>query len=465
MIAFLRRPSLLLAALLFGLVIRHAAAQMTISEEVSPGGLPFLFTHLPESQEQSIQFGWRDGFGLDQPGKQGILSLAPGLILQGPADLTRGEFVEDGKDLQARFSLFASADEVLGGLTAPTGKFNEAAALFARALSMPRLDLAQLQDFQKSVTVAFRQNGRNAAAIASDILTFRLIGPGKLRDYQIGEPALFNAVSIADVKAWRENVLARDGLRIAAAGPQDARTIGLAIDQVFAQLPKASPARIAPAMPALLRQTAPNEANPEIKPKIIVALADVPQTLILTAGWTAYRAPAELTEARLAGRILQMRLFNKVRGALGASYGANAGLRPFAPEHHAFSAQSAVAHDKAPAALAAIEDEISTFFAKGVSAEELMPEIAKAVSETRQSLRQAGFVAGELRTTQLTGRPKYYLAGALTRLEAVTLEGVNAAIRDRMRPATRVVIVVAPKAEGFAADCVIKMASEALSCP
>lgn len=446
------RSSFLALASYVCAAITLAHAQPVVGDHVTPSGLAFRYVHMPEAQEQTIQFGWRDGLAFARNQGQGLAVLGPSLVLQGPKGMSRGEFAEDLKDLQARLSLQSSPSYTMGGVNAPHAKFGDAIELFAKVLAEPALDGGRLDELRKQYQASLRQQAANAGALAHRVAAQLLHGDSALRDWHGGSPAVYDDVTVEDVAAWRASVFVREGLVIASAGPFTPQQAAEQIDRLFASLPAKGTA---------LSQ--PGFARAETS-KSVVLETTAPQTHLLVIGWTGFKPDHELVSGQIAARVLRARLFKAVRERLGASYGASAQLLSPVESPYLLSFSAAVAHDKGVEALAAMKAEFEGFVAKGITAAELDAEKSKLASEIGEMFRRPPNVAALLRNAQLTGRPADHVTTAMQRMRAVTQDMVNGAIAMHLGGKAFLTLIVAPAGAGFQADCTLKAVEEAARC-
>jgi zinc protease len=442
-----------LLALFIGVsgIVEHAAAQPAIGDHVTQGGLPFRYSLMPDAQEQTIQFGWKDGHAFARETGQGLASLGPNLILQGPKGMPRGEYVEDLKDTQARLSLNSATHYTMGGIVAPNAKFSSAVELFAQVLAQPALDETRLEELRKQYTASLRQQSSNPGVAAQRIAAQLLYGDKVLRDWQAGAASIYDHVTIADIRSWHQSVFSREGLFVAAAGKLTPEEAGEQIDKLFGGLPAKG---VLPGQ----RYFAQSHSA-----KTVVLQTPVAQTQLMVIGWSGFAPGPDLAAGQIAARVLRARLFKAVREKMGASYGASAQLLSPLPEPYLFSYSAAVAHDKGREALAALNNEFATLVANGITAAELDAEKSKITSELLETFRRPLSVASLIRNAQITGRPADHVATSLQRVAVLTPEKVNAAITAHLGGRPMATIIVAPAEANFE-GCLIASPGEATRC-
>ena len=420
----------------------------TVTRHTPPAGLAFRYVHMPDEHSQALYFAWKDGTAVALPGKEALPTLGTALIMEGPRGMSRSAMVEDLRDLRATANLGATVSLTQGSLIAPREKFAAAVDLLARTLADPALPADRLAEMARSRAVGNSPAGGNAEALAQRVLARLVIGDGPYRRYATGEPAMFERVTLDDIDQWRKNILVRDGLVLAAAGPMQPAEVAGEIDRLFAALPPSGKV-FAPAKPVL---RAPG--------KLIVLERPVVQTVIAASGPMELAITPDLVRTQLAMAALgggpSGRLWKAVRERLGAAYGISASLQAVDLDSRTLFIRTAVANDKAKGVLAAIGEEYARFIAAGVTEEELEPLKRVFITNHRDRLRRAQAVAGTVLTQALHDFPDDYLATYERRVGSYGRAVVDADMRATFPKAPLTMVVVTPSAEGFAADCLIK---------
>jgi zinc protease len=445
---------LALAAALVAQVLPSRA--QTVTRHTTPGGLSFRHVHMPEDGFQALHFAWVDGSAMVLAGKEALATLGTALIMEGPRGSNRSAMLEDFHDLQATASLSATASITQGHLVAPPEKFAEATRLFARVLADPALPHDRLAAMARDRAVNSRQADGSAETLAQRLFWRLAIADGPHRRYWISDPAIFERVTVADIDAWRRNVLVRAGLVLTSAGPMEAADAGREIDRLFAGLLAVG----TPPVPATPRLQAPG--------KLVVLERPAVQTAIVAGGPVDAAVTPDLVRLQLAVSALgggaSSRLWLAVREKLGAAYGISASLRVVDRSARALMIHSAVANDRARDALAAIRAEYGRLLADGLSDAELEPLKRIYVANHRERVRRASSLAGNLLTLALYGYPDDYLASFEQRLRGHSRAAIEADLRAKLPQPPLTVAVVAPSADGLAADCVIKAADAIERC-
>jgi zinc protease len=433
-----------------------AAHAQAVTRHTTPAGLTFRHVEMPEESSQVLHFAWKDGTAVAAPGQEALPTLGTALIMEGPRGLSRSAMFEELRGLRATATLSAGVNVIQGSLAAPREKFADAARLLALTLAEPALSPDRLADVARDRAAVSRQSESNAETLAQRLLLRLVIAEGPYQRYAVSEPAMFGRVTADDIDRWRRNVLVRDGLILVAAGPMQAAEAGREIDRLFAGLPQAGSA------------AAPVEPSVRNNGKLVVLERPVVQTAIAAGGpmrlaITPDQVRTQLAVAALGGSP-SGRLWLAVREKLGAAYRISAALQPIGLDTRALLIRTAVANDKAGRAVAAIREEYARFVADGVSEDELEALKAIFVRNYRERLRRAPGLAGSLLHPVLYGFPDDFLGTYDQRLRGYRRAAIEAEMRSQFPKPPLTMVVVAPSADGLAADCVIKSPADLGRC-
>ena len=446
----MRRVSLcavISACALAAMVTGEAVAQPALTEHRTPAGIAFRHASMPGDTHHALAFAWLDGDRPAAPGKESLASVGTRLLMEGSRTVNESERIERLKDLQASIGLSGGMHGVRGSLTAPKATFAEAAGLLADLLADPALPEKKLAQAKRNAMISWPQVQENAETLASHLYLRLTLGNGPSFGALTGNPAAQQAVEVADVDAWRRTVLGREPAAIISAGPVAAEDVAREIDRIFAGLPAVRGA-ISP--PPAVR--APG--------RLIVLERPVVQTAIVAGGPAGWTLDPDALQGTIAVRVLgsgfESRLTKAVRERLGAAYSIRAGLQQLHPKAFLMTINTVVDTAKAADVLAAIRSEYAHFRDQGVREAEIEPLKIRLITEGRDHVRRSPALTGRVRDLALGEFPADYLATYEARVRAVTADAVNEGIRTRLPAPPLTIVMVAPSAEGLAADCVIK---------
>jgi zinc protease len=453
-------PRLAASAIMFAVVLHPAAAglEADVTVHSTPGGLTFRHKQIPSEANQSIAFAWKDGTAIGIAGKEGVPRLGVMLINQGPKGMSTSEFEEELKDLNADIQLSIDQDHTYGFLKAPAKRLVAAAELSSPMLSDPALPAEKLEEMKKNYAASLRASEANAGTLASVMFSRLMLGDTTYMRYFTVEPSTVEAVTLADIEAWRRAILVRDTLVITTAGPLKAEDVAPAIDRLFAGLPQRG--SLAPSPKLKLSAT----------PKLIVMEKDVEQSAVVAGNHKTVGVQPDpylwgSTANGVLGGTSSGRLFLALREQLGATYGAYSGLSDIDRTTQALVISTAVANDTVAQVIATIRAEYARFLEQGVSEEELEETKTRYLTSLRANVGKAADMASTIRWVALRGHypADYYPTVYEQHVRNITRAKVNAEIAASF-PKALTIVVVTPSAAGLNADCIIKSLDEIARC-
>lgn len=430
------------------------AADLATRAATSPGGVAFTYTAMPDATESAVALLWRHGLETAPAGKEGAAAVAAYLLQDGPAGLPKGEFAERVGDLSLNMGAFAKIGATVFYLSAPAKKFAAAAEAAASVLANPRIDERRVIRLRRRLAEAHRQQLVHPESLAGHIALSAMLGDSAA--VRANDPALIEALSPADVEAWRKLNFSRDDVVVAVAGAADEAAFGAAIDRLLAPLGAYAPP---PEAPAPVKRLA--------GPLAIVMEADVPQTGLAIVMPTRVAAPLDGAVAALANQTLGggigARLSKALRQDLGATYGVSSSLERDFGVPFPLVVESALDVAKSAAALKRLREEYARWRADGVGEDEVEAARGQLLQEEDEARRDPVSMAISVGTGIARGLSPAQIDAVDARIVALTRADVNAAIKDKFTDQA-ITAIVTPKAEGFAADCVIHALSELPAC-
>ena len=448
------RFSALALALLWSAVAR--AELPAVTSHKTPNGIAFRHVQIDGVARHTIAFGWHDAFARTLPGKEGLAYLGPRLMHEGTAALARSAYSERLKDLQARATLAGSPYRTIASLSAPPEKIGEAVTLFADVLANPALAADRLALLQKTMAASARQQAEQPEPLAHRLLHRLTLGPGPALDATVIDPESYARVTLDDVVAWRKAVLVQDRVIVASAGPMTADAVGREIDRLFAGLPKSGVAFAAPAVPSL-----------KALGRTVLLERPVVQTIIVAEGPSGWTDAPDANRATLARRSMlgfDGRLMQAVRERLGAAYGVAARRFAYHAQAQSFEISSPVDNSKAIDALATLRSEYDRIIAEGLAEPAVANLKAKLLADLQETFRQPEQAALTVRSALLAAFPEDYYATLEARIGGYTAADITDGLKTKFPKAPLTVVIIAPSAEGFKADCVIKSPADIGSC-
>ena len=156
-----------------------------------------------------------------------------------------------------------------------------------------------------------------------------------------------------------------------------------------------------------------------------------------------------------------------VRARLGAAYGVSSRIVTLQPDQRMLAISTALSPDRALPAIAAMRQVYADWRREGVSEDEFEGNRARYLNQFESGLDRPGAAAKSLidfAAVGLQAQAVELLANLDEKVSAYTLADINAAITQEFPQPPLLTVIVAPKAEGFSADCVIHAIDEAKDC-
>lgn len=448
------RRLVLLAACLLGLA--PALAQTVMTRQTTPGGMAYQHAAMPGLRYQVMHLGFKDALRLTDPADAFIPLLAPDALAEGPAGVGSAAFSETLEDLRAGFAISGQDDALRLSFHAYAGDFSTAADHIAALLKAPALSSRLFGRLTRDARLAALHNGRSAENLAYGMTLASLLAghprlPGLLR-----EPAVYDAADPARLRAWFAARVARGNLVVATAGPLPPATLGPIIDRLAAALPQEAQAPAAePPLPA-------------VRAIRLVAHQPVLQTQIFAGVLVRGLDPARRVPVDLATNVLwsgfSSRLFMALRERLGAAYSASGQMIRISPHDQAAVIRTAVDPALAVAARAALAEEYARWWREGLTQEELEGARGRIAMWRREGQRAPAGLAGAMVSGVLAGQGDDPIGQAEARLNAATLDEVNAAIRAHFPAEVQVHVAVAPEGLAPPADCLVREPADVALC-
>lgn len=362
----------------------------------------------------AFDFAFVGGASQDPVGKDGAASLMASALDEGAGDLDSDAFHRALDDKAIELSFSADRDFVHGRLKTLTRNIDAAFDLLGLALASARLDQDALDRLRAQITASLRRELSDPDALAA-----KAWREAAFPNHPYGRPSRGSLESLprierADLVAAKADLLAREGIAMAAVGAIDAATLLRSIDRAFSCLPRKG------------AQTAIANTEPAGAGERRVVDLDVPQTTIrFGLPGLARRDPDHMAGVVvnhiLGGGIFSARLFKEVREKRGLAYSVHTQLTS---QKHAsiFSGGTSTKNERAAESLAVIEEEIEKLAADGPTEEELDKAKKYLVGSYALRFDTSTKIASQLVNLQIENFSVDYLDQRNAEIEAVTLD-------------------------------------------
>ena len=408
-------------------------AEVSIQEVTSPGGLKAWLVEEHSIPFTALELRFKGGASLDLPGKRGATALMTSLLEEGAGDLDARAFARATESLAASFSFRANDDAVAVSAKFLSENRDQAVALLRDALTAPRFDDDAIARVRAQVISNIRSDAKDPDNIAGEAYSGLLFGTHPYATDVSGSEESVAALTRGDLTAAQMGVLARDRVYISAVGDITPEELGALLDTLLGDLPAEGlpmPADIAPNFPG----------------GIHVTDFDTPQSVVrFGQPGLAFDDPkffaAYIIDTVLGGSGLESRLMREVREKRGLTYGVYTYL---VDKDHAdyWSGSVASANDRVSEAIEVIRAEWQKMHDEGLTAEELQDAKTYLTGAFPLRFDGNGPIANIMVNMQTSGMPLDYIATRNDKVNAVTLEEVNALAKELIDPAKLTFVVV-----------------------
>ena len=434
------------------------AANYSLSEQVSPGGLPYTNINMPGNPRITIQVAWPSTWAYSANRNPIVPRVGTRLIFAGGATgYPAGETLERINDIGTEGDLWPAADYVFGVLHYSPKHQEETLQIANAHVENPALDEKwfarvrdQLAGQMNEARAAPRQQGFQALRWATLLDT-------PLRDaVSIPDANAFESVKLSEIRQWAKSVFKRNGAIVAVAGDISAADAGYVVDKLFEGLPEG--------------ETTPmGSSKASFSAKRI--LLHAPQSPTSTLSFFGKLPPAS------DGSILQDRLIadglsggfdsglaGAVRTELRAAYSYGAGVDEISNEHRMIVFSGEVETAKIAEAEQAVLKAYSEFLAN--------PQFKKLADlkkpyETglKQDLKDTGSVAYDAVISKIYGMDSSRALKLIEEIEAITDESIAERVSTAFPKAADMMVVVdSPDKNALPGACVITTPEAALDC-
>lgn len=444
------------AQVLLVATVTPATAQhpTTYTSAVTPGGIRYHYRYDAETPYAAITFGRVVERALPDS-KEASYGLIPSLIFQSADKAGSNEFAERLQDIHAGASISAGSEEFSVQVKAPAAEFATAVKLVVDALLTAEPTDKPYRRLRLNAEGAQAQAEVRAETIATRAAYTLTLGSHVIvRQF---DAKRFADTAPSDVGAWRKVAIGRDGLVVAVSGRITEADAARAIDASFSGWPALTVASRATYEPI------------DLKPQTIVVEQPGRQASILMLGRTTYARGHEAEIAGLAlgplGGGVESRLGEAVRVALGASYGVGASIRSIDREQRLIAISTSVDTGKVADSIAAIRKAYERWQQQGLSEREMISQRTRMIGGRDGVFNDPSAANRLVFSALINDRTLEDVNGFANRLKALARDDLNAFVKAKFpRVEDLLIVVVTPDAKAVPADCVIKTASEALSC-
>lgn len=429
----------------------------TTTNEVSPGGIEFILTDMPEHPDVAIQVAWPTDWAYRENTNPASALVGSELILVGGAEgYPAGEAAERLADLNTEGGLYSAGnDHIVGELVFERDDINEVVEIANAHLRAPLLGQSWLDRISDGITQGVTEERAQPVAAGFEAVRWAVFGEHPLRNaLSLYDLSPLDELTRDDILDWHAETFTRSPEAVAVAGDIDARSAGEALDTLLAGLPEQG-------------REVQRSVSPDFTPRRI--LLHMPQAEVSTLAFIAPLPPTreggeveDLLLTHALGGDDQSVLFDAVRTQLRASYGFGAGANNYTREHRILFMFGEVDTNQMTEAEAVVREAYTTFRQNGLKGE---------LADHKEPLEAYLSDVDDLVAVQASSALESALDGYPAErslneeLEAVTEASLNERLDTAFPSADEfIVIAVSPDADALQEACVIMTPREAVDC-
>lgn len=234
----LTRVLLVFATLLLALVPLSKAWAVDIQTVTTEKGIKALLVEDYTVPLIAISFAFKGGSAQDMPGKEGTAQLLTNMLDEGAGEIESQAFQEALDDAGVNYAFNVSSDEFSGSIKTLTETAEDSFELLRLMLNEPRFDAEPLERMKAARANRLRAQETNPQAIASKAFREALFDGHPYARPSDGTLETLEAITSADLDAYRKRVFARDNLVLGVVGAIDAERLKTVLDKIFGDLPE-----------------------------------------------------------------------------------------------------------------------------------------------------------------------------------------------------------------------------------
>ena len=397
-----------------------------------PGGMQLaLLSKTTRGQTVSGQLQLDFGDAQSLQGQATVSGLTARMLMRGAGTLSRAALSSRLDELKAKINVDGGGSYVNINFETVRQHLPQVLDIVRDIVRLPMLQEAEFELLCKERITQIESLRSDPQAMASQALRIALdnYSAGDVRKVLTFDELLvqLRAASLKDVHHFHHDFYGAGNAKLAMVGDFDAAAVQTQSQALWGDWRSTKPyTRLTKnaysASPARLMLAAPDKPNAMYFATLPLNLRDdAPDYVALALG------------NRVLGGGSNNRLEERLRQKDGISYSAGSRLSASSFEPVADLMLFAI---HAPQNLmrlqTAVREETERFVRDGVTAQELADAKKSMLEETKISLAQDGALSGTLLGQLATGRTMDYTAQRLAKIEATTLEEVNAAVRKYM---------------------------------
>jgi zinc protease len=309
--------------------------------------------------------------------------------------------------------------------------------LMAEQLRMPAFDAGELETSKKQLTGGARRQLEDTGAMAGQAMGTALFPEGHPNHPHTVEAFLeaIPQVSVADLQAFHRRHYGPEHMTLVFVGDVDAGEIQAQLGKAFAGWSGGVP---------VMRSdiTAPKAGKAQ--ERVVQMPGKTSVTLLVgQASGIDYHHPDAIAlrvGTAILGSGFTGRLMSTVRDKEGLTYGIGAGVSGDTFSDGSWTISATFSPDLLDKGIASTRRELQKWWNEGITAAELNARKTNMVGSYQVGLSTTGGIAGALLRAATLGYDMTWVDEYPKKIEALTVDQVNAAIRKHLNPATMTLV-------------------------
>ena len=398
---------------------------------------------LPDSEQDGLVIALQIPVGRfsDPIGKEGVCELTAGLLSKGTRSFSPEEFSEKLENVGA--SLFSEIGEehCILGMRMRATTVRELLPVFIEMITRPALPKGEFIRLRREMITSLQAEAVEPSFVAARHFYAELCGNG----HPAGRFQTVNSlrnITIADAERFFNRYFLPEGSWCVVAGNLEPDFLRrLAVEQFsFWKGPGRTAAAIAPPV-----------AHPRETIVRLIHKPDLTQATLLVGHAGPGENFARKQELQLANYIFgsgnfSSRLMTRIRSAYGKTYGVSSQLVA-ETEFGAFQISTSTQTAQAGEVVKTIIEELHRLYSDGVTGAELVKAQRFATGNMAFQLEGISNIAEKILWLRFYKKPDSYIEQFEEIIGAVTVERINAAVREKFSPGPLVITAVGNKKE------------------
>jgi zinc protease len=399
-------------------------------------GARVYFVPAQELPMLQIRVAFDAGSSRDPAGKAGLARLTGAMLDEGAGDMSANDIALQLESLGAELGAGVDRDMAAINLRSLSDSelLNPALDLFAKILAVPSFPEASLERHRAQALVAMQKEAQSPGAVADKTFYRELYGNHPYAHNPLGTEGSIKNITRDDLLQFHRSYFVGANAWIVIVGDASKRQVRKIAERIVGKLPAGKPVAPLPAVNPLYAAKPKQIDFPATQTHIIIGQPGLPR------GDPDY-FPLYVGNYILGGGGLISRLSVEVREKKGYSYSVYSYFYPLRKTGPMIVGLQ-TKNTQRDAALKLVNKVISDFVAWGPTQEELEAAKKHITGSFPLRLDSNGKIAENLSVIGFYGLPLTYLDEFIPNVEAVTVEQIRTAFRQRVHPENMLTVTV-----------------------